>query len=241
MKNKKTYLFIQCLIDALYPEVAVDLTNTLERLGIDFFYPKSQTCCGQPLFNTGHRREAIQAAKKFITLFEPADFIVCPSGSCVHMVKYHYLDLFIDNHKWYQRAKNVSNKIYEYTEFLVDILNITDVQATYPEKVTYHDSCHLLRGLGIQEQPRLLLKNVKGLQLIEMSDSEKCCGFGGAFAFQHPKISSSMLEDKVNNIIASGAEAVVGCDVSCLMNIEGMIKKRALPIDVLHIAQVLAK
>ncbi|SRR6056297_1300481 len=237
---KKTFLFIQCLIDALYPEVAIDLVRTLERMGVDYVYPTSQTCCGQPLFNTGHRKEAIRAAKRFITLFEPADCIVCPSGSCVHMVKYHYPDLFIEDQKWYQRAQDISNKIYEYSQFLVDILGLADIQARYHGNVTYHDSCHLLRGLGIKEQPRLLLNNVKGLQLIEMPDSEKCCGFGGAFAFQHPEISSSMLEDKVDNILASEAETVVGCDISCLMNIEGMLKKRGSSINVLHIAQILA-
>jgi L-lactate dehydrogenase complex protein LldE len=156
------------------------------------------------------------------------------------MVKYHYPDLFHNDMEWYERAQRVSGKIFELTQFLVDVLGVDDVQASYHGKVTYHDSCHLLRGLGIKDQPRLLLENINGLQLVEMMDSEKCCGFGGAFALLHPKISSSMLEDKVKNILASEADTVVGCDISCLMNIEGMLKKRGLPIRVLHIAQILA-
>jgi len=239
-KNKPVTLFIQCLVDSLYPEVGENMVQVFEKLGISVDIPLDQTCCGQPAFNSGYRREATTAAKRFIEIFESAKIIVCPSGSCVDMVKHQYPGLFKDGSLWQNRAKAVSAKIFELTQYLVDVLGVEDVGATFNGKVTYHDSCHLLRNLGVADQPRKLIANVKDIQLVEMADSEKCCGFGGTFSVKYPDISTAILEEKVDNIIATGADAVVGCDVSCLMNIQGMLNRRNSSIKSLHIAQILA-
>ncbi|MDA3789671.1 MAG: (Fe-S)-binding protein [Desulfobacula sp.] len=239
-KNKTITLFIQCLVDSLYPEVGHAMAHVFEKLDIPVYIPLNQTCCGQPAFNSGYRKEAGKAAKRFIEIFENADTIVCPSGSCVDMVKHQYPNLFKDGSLWKKRAKAISKKIFELTEYLVDVLGIKDVGACFKGKVTYHDSCHLLRNLGVADQPRKLMSHVRDLEVIEMKDSEKCCGFGGTFSVKYPDISTAILEEKVNNIIATGADAVVGCDISCLMNIQGMLSRRNSQIKALHIAQILA-
>jgi len=240
-ETSRVTLFIQCLVDSIYPDVGEAMVRVLNRLGISMDYPSDQTCCGQPAFNSGYWNEARAAARRFIELFETADRIVCPSGSCVNMVRHHYPDLFDAEPAWRRRAERVADKTFEFTEYLVDVLGVTNVGSRFAGKVTYHDSCHLLRGLGVGEQPRKLLENVRGLELVEMTDSDHCCGFGGTFSIKYPDISGAMLEDKVQNIVASGADAVVGCDMGCLMNIEGMLSRKGLSIKVLHIAQVLAE
>lgn len=234
------FLFIQCLVDAFRPEAGEAMVAVLERLGVGLDYPAEQTCCGQPAFNSGFRRDAAKAAKHFIAVFEPAPAIVCPSGSCVNMVRRHYAELFAHEPTWLARARAVAAKTYEFTEYLVDVLGVTDVGAQFDGTVTYHDSCHLARGLGIRRQPRVLLENVRGLTLAEMADSDTCCGFGGAFSVKYPELSEAVLEDKVANIVATGARAVVGCDLGCLMNIHGMLHRRGHAVEVLHIAEVLA-
>jgi L-lactate dehydrogenase complex protein LldE len=241
MTGQPVSLFIQCLVDTMFPEVGESVVNIFDRLAIPLAYPKDQTCCGQPAYNSGYRREAAVAARHFIEVFENAHTIVCPSGSCVHMVRHHYPELFPDDPVMTERARAISAKTFEFTEYLVDVLGITDVMAEYPGIVTYHDSCHLSRGLGIARQPRLLLENVRGLELIEMDDSDACCGFGGTFSINYPEISVAMVDDKITNILATGADAVVGCDISCLMNILGRLSRREEKVKVLHIAQVLAR
>lgn len=206
-------------------------------MGVDI--PLKQTCCGQPAFNAGYRKEAKRAAKRFIDIFESAEIIVCPSGSCVDMVRHQYPVLFKQDSSWHKRAENVSNKIFEFTEFLVDGLNISDVGARFPGKVTYHDSCHLFRNLHIAGQPRKLIAHVKEARLIEMKNSEKCCGFGGTFSIKYPDISAAILAEKVDNIMATGADVVVGCDISCLMNIQGMLNRRKSTIRTMHMAELL--
>ncbi len=238
--DKPVTLFVQCLVDTLYPEVGQAMVHLFDKLGIPVVIPLDQTCCGQPAFNSGYRREARTAAKRFIKIFETSDIIVCPSGSCVDMVKHQYPGLFSDDSPWQIRAKAVSKKIFELTQYLVDVLQIEDVGARFNGKVTYHDSCHLSRNLGVAYQPRKLIANVRDIQLIEMKDAEKCCGFGGTFSVKYPDISSAILEEKVDNIVASGADAVVGCDVSCLMNIQGMLNRRNSSVKALHIVQILA-
>jgi L-lactate dehydrogenase complex protein LldE len=233
-------LFIQCLVDALYPEVGESMVRVLQKLGASLSYPTDQTCCGQPAFNAGFRREARVAARRFIEIFEGADLIVSPSGSCVSMVRNHYPELFATEPDLQRRARAVAKKTYEFTEFLVDVLGIEDVGSGFTGKVTYHDSCHLLRGLRVSAQPRRLLNRIPGVELVEMTDPDYCCGFGGTFSITYPDISGAMLEDKIRNIVASGAEAVVGCDMGCLMNIEGMLSRKGLSIKALHIAQILA-
>jgi L-lactate dehydrogenase complex protein LldE len=239
--TKKTVtLFIQCLVDGIYPEVGEAMVKIFHKLGINMSCPPQQTCCGQPAFNAGYRREAGIAAKRFIEIFETADTIVCPSGSCVTMVRHHYPQLFEKDTLWLGRAKRVAAKTYELTEYLVDILGVDELGARYNGKITYHDSCHLLRNLRIHEQPRRLLSKVSGAEFIEMHDSDRCCGFGGSFSVKYAEISEAMVADKVDNIIDSGADTVVGCDMGCLMNIQGMLSRKKSAIKTMHIAQILA-
>jgi L-lactate dehydrogenase complex protein LldE len=239
-KEKKATLFIQCLVDGMYPEVGHAMVRLFERIGVGVDIPLSQTCCGQPAFNSGYRKQATSAAKKFIKIFESADVIVCPSGSCVDMVKHQYPGLFQEGSLWQDRAKRVSEKIFELTEFVVDVLGIEDVGARFLGKVTYHDSCHLNRYLKVANQPRKLIAKVEGTELIEMENSDRCCGFGGTFSVKYPDISTAILEEKVDNIIATGADAVVGCDISCLMNIQGRLNRRNSSVKIMHIAQLLS-
>jgi len=215
------------------------MVRVLDRLGVSMDYPEDQTCCGQPAFNSGYRGEARAAAKRFIEIFEDAEAIVCPSGSCVDMVRNHYGDLFENDSKWLERARQVGERTFEFSEFLVDVLKVEDVGASFAERVTYHDSCHLMCGIGVSRQPRKLIANVKGIDFVEMHDADRCCGFGGAFSFKYPDISTAMLEEKVRNIEASEAQAVVGCDMGCLMNIQGMLNRKNINIKTMHIAELL--
>lgn len=233
-------LFVQCLIDAFYPQVGEALVRILENLGVRIAYPPDQTCCGQPAFNAGYRNAARRAARHFIEVFEGANWIVCPSGSCIHMIRAYYPLLFAEEPDWRQRALAVSRKCFEFSEFLVDVLGVDDLGAHFAGRITYHDSCHLLRGIGVREQPRRLLRNVNGAEFVEMPESDRCCGFGGAFAVKYPAISTAMLEDKIGFILASGADLVVGCDTGCLMNIQGMLNRKGIGIKTMHIAQLLA-
>ena len=240
MQKQNVTLFIQCLVDAVWPHVGEAMVDVLKRLGLDLECPTDQTCCGQPAFNSGYRREARAAAKRFIEIFETSETIVSPSGSCVHTVRHHYPELFADEPRWRERAEKIGSRTYEFTEFLVDVLGVEDVGARYQGRITYHDSCHLLRGIRVQEQPRKLLRSVTGAEFVEMKNSDYCCGFGGTFAVKYPDISSAMVNDKVNHILNSGADTVVGCDTGCLLNISGAISRRGLPIKTIHIAQILA-
>ena len=237
---KQVTLFVQCIVDGIYPEVAEAMVRILDRLGIAVDYPQDQTCCGQPAFNSGYRTAARKAARHFIEVFEHAPLIVCPSGSCVAMVRHHYADLFTDDPAWQSRARAVGRRTFELTELLVDVLGITDLGACFDGRVTYHDSCHLLRTLGIGSQPRALLSRIRGLEFVEMVDSDRCCGFGGAFSVKYPDISTAMVAEKVDTILATGADTVVGCDMGCLMNIEGYLSRHNHPVQVKHIAQLLA-
>jgi L-lactate dehydrogenase complex protein LldE len=238
--NPNVTLFIQCLVDGIYPEVGEAMVAIFRKLGVNLTCPTGQTCCGQPAFNSGYRDEARVAARRFIDIFESSQAIVCPSGSCVSMVRHHYPQLFADDPAWLQRARNVAARTFELTEYLVDVLNVDDLGSRYDGVVTYHDSCHLLRNLRIKEQPRRLLSKIGGLEFVEMHNSDYCCGFGGSFSFKYADISAAMAGDKVENIIASGAETVVGCDMGCLMNIQGMLSRRGLSIKTMHIAQLLS-
>jgi L-lactate dehydrogenase complex protein LldE len=232
-------LFVQCLVDSLYPEVKDAVEKIFHRLGIDVLCPEGQTCCGQPAFNAGYRKEARKAAARFIDTFADAETVVCPSGSCVNMVRHHYPLLFENDPKYYSKAISMGNRIFELTEFLVDVLHASDLGAAFSGKVTYHDSCHLLRGLSVRSQPRRLIQNVKGVTLVEMKDSDRCCGFGGSFFLKYPDISAAMAADKVDAVIASGADVVVGCDMGCLMRIQKHLKRFGSGIQALHIAQLL--
>jgi len=233
-------LFVQCLVDSLYPEVGDAMVDLFNRLGLSVSVPGDQTCCGQPAFNAGYRKAARAAAKRFIEIFEDAEVIVCPSGSCVAMVRHHYPELFSGEDQWVDRAVRVGQRTFEFSQYLVDVLGIDDVGARYDGTVTYHDSCHLLRGLGVAEQPRRLIRNIRGAELIEMKEADKCCGFGGTFAVKYPEISVAMVDEKISHILASGADTVTGCDISCLMNIQGRLSRIGSPVKTIHLAQLLA-
>lgn len=239
-KSPTAALFIPCLVDSTYPEVGEAMVDLLRRLGVRPVYPDGQTCCGQPSFNAGYRSEARAAARRFVEVFEGYGTIVCPSGSCVTMVRHHYGQLFEQDPAWVDRARRVARRTFELSEYLVDILEVVDVGAVFKGRVTYHDSCHLFHSLGVGEQPRRLIRSVAGTEFVEMPDADQCCGFGGVFSVKYPDISAALLEDKVANIVRTGADTVVGCDIGCLMNIEGMLHRKNIPVRAMHIAQLLA-
>ena len=232
-------LFIPCLMDSLFPQAGGDLVYLLKRLGFRVAYPLEQTCCGQPAFNQGYFEPARQLARRFIEIFEKADCIVCPSGSCTAMVKKHYPELFEKESDTLDRAKAIGEKIFEASQFLTAFVPPEKIKARFPGKVTYHDSCHSSRGLGIYEEPRRLLAGVKGLELVEMEDSRACCGFGGLFSLRFPDISRAIGEEKVRQIRETGAAWVVGNDPGCLMNIQGHLNRLKQPIQVKHLVEVL--
>ncbi len=216
------------------------MVNVLERLGVEVEYNPEQTCCGQPAFNSGYHHEARVLAQRFIDIFSDAEYIVSPSGSCTSMAKIFYGNILSLDNGYQERAKQIQSKLYEFTSFLVDVLKVEDVGATFQAKVSFHDACHGLRELKIKEQPRRLLMNVHGLELIEMDHSEVCCGFGGTFAVKHPSISVAMVDEKIENILAKNIDYVVSVDSSCLMQIEGMLRRKGSTIRTKHIADILA-
>ncbi|MEW5909494.1 MAG: (Fe-S)-binding protein [Thermodesulfobacteriota bacterium] len=235
----KVTLFVQCLVDLMRPDVAGSMVQIFDRLGIEVECPTEQTCCGQMAFNSGYWKESRGAAKHFISLFEEAEAVVAPSGSCVAMVRHQFPKLFSEDPAWKDRAGRISEKTFEFSQFLVDVLGVTDLNASYKGRVTYHDSCHLLRALRVRNQPRKLIRKVKGVDFIEMKDSDRCCGFGGAFSIKYSEISSAVAEEKVSHILESGADTVVGSDLGCLLNIEGMLRRKRAPVKVLHLAELL--
>ena len=232
-------IFIPCFIDQIYPETGMNMVKVLEKCGCNVHYNPEQTCCGQPAFNAGYWDEAKEVGEKFIKEFPNGRHIVTPSASCAGMIKNYYHELF-HNTALHNEYKLVRENMYEFSDFLVNILKINDVGAVLNSKVTYHDSCTALREYGIRNEPRILLENVNGLELIEMENSEECCGFGGTFAVKFESISVGMVEKKVENALATKADYIVSTDLSCLMHMEGYIKKNDLPIKVKHIVDVLA-
>ena len=216
------------------------MVNVLEKAGCDVRYNPNQTCCGQPAFNAGFHTEAKAVAEKFIRDFGEADYVIAPSASCVGFVRNYYPDIF-ENNANQGRVKDLGKKVYEFTEFLTGVLAVKDFGATFNAKATYHDSCAALRECHIKSGPRELLQHVRGLQLIEMSDNETCCGFGGTFSVKFESISTAMADQKTRNAMASGAEYIISTDLSCLMQIQGFISKNKLPLKTIHIADVLSQ
>jgi L-lactate dehydrogenase complex protein LldE len=236
----KVQLFITCLAEQFFPGVLERMVELLERLDVQVEFPEEQTCCGQPFFNSGFQSEARQVARKWLDIFGRTEgFIVSPSGSCVDLVRHHYPELFPAGTPEHTRALEVAARVREFSEFLVKDLHVTDLAAHFPHKVTYHASCHLLRGLGVAEEPKTLLKNVRGLELVPLEGEQTCCGFGGVFSVIYPEVSKSMMEDKIRAIEASGADAVVACDAGCLMNIAGGMRKTGSRLKALHLIEVL--
>ncbi|MFF0061149.1 (Fe-S)-binding protein [Streptomyces sp. NPDC005279] len=229
-------LFVTCVNDALYPATGIATVRLLERLGVEVDFPAAQTCCGQPQFNTGYRRETEPLVRRTTRAFEGYEYVVTPSGSCVAMVRDHYPKF---------GETSLPSRMYELTEFLVDVLGVTDVGAYFPHTVTYHPSCHGLRMLGLGDRPRKLLDAVKGLELRELPGAEECCGFGGTFAVKNAEVSAAMGRDKVRNAVSTGADVLCGADNSCLMHIDGILRRQAVPtqgvpLRALHIADILA-
>ncbi|MFC9729659.1 (Fe-S)-binding protein [Streptomyces roseolus] len=239
-------LFATCVNDALYPSTAVATVRLLERLGVIVDFPAAQTCCGQPQYNTGYRRETEPLVHRMARAFEGYDHVVTPSGSCVAMIRDNYPRIGNKaraegrGDTLTQTSDSLVPRTYELTEFLVDVLDVTDVGAYFPHKVTYHPSCHGLRMLGLGERPRRLLEAVKGLELVELPGAEECCGFGGTFAVKNPDVSTAMGADKIHNSLSTGAEVLCGADNSCLMHLGGMLRRQDAPQRALHLAEILA-
>jgi L-lactate dehydrogenase complex protein LldE len=232
-------LFIPCFVDQLYPETGFNMVKVLEKAGCTVSYNTNQTCCGQAAFNAGYWDDAKSVCTKFLKDFSGADYIVGPSASCVGFVRNYYGKLF-ENSSQHHAVQDMNKRIFEFSEFLVDVLGIEQFGAELTGKATYHDSCAALRECKIKEGPRKLLANVKGLTLTEMNDVETCCGFGGTFAIKFDSISLGMGEQKVENALATGAEYLISTDLSCLMHLQGYIKQKGLHLKTMHLADVLA-
>jgi L-lactate dehydrogenase complex protein LldE len=236
-----TDVFIPCFIDQFYPETAHDFIRVIQAAGCTVNYNPEQTCCGQPAFNSGYWKEARTIAKKFLDDFKTAECIVIPSASCAGFIKNYYQKLFEEDDVDRQHeTKNIKQKVFEFSDFLVNTIKTEDLGAVFPHKVTFHDSCAGLREYGIKTEPRRLLARVKGLELLEMDELETCCGFGGTFAAKFHHISTAMTEQKVENALKTGAEYIISTEASCLMNIDSYIAKKRLPIKSIHLASVLA-
>ena len=233
-------LFFTCLADAFSPGVAFAAAEVLERFGAAVRVPLSQTCCGQPAYNSGNRKEARALARNFLRSFPRDGYIVSPSGSCAAMVKHGYPVLFRDEPRTLSLAREAGDRTYELSQFLVDVLGVTDPRSNFSGKVTYHDSCHLRRGLGVVEAPRTLLRAIPGVEYVELEESDRCCGFGGVFSVKHSRISCKMTEHKIERILATGASYVTCGDLGCLMNIGGMISRYGYPVKAIHLAEILA-
>ncbi|MFQ5788731.1 MAG: (Fe-S)-binding protein [Thermodesulfobacteriota bacterium] len=236
----KAYIFITCLVDTFYPQVGESMVKVLRKLGVDLGFPEDQTCCGQPAFNSGFQSDARVLAERFLSIFNKDDYIVCPSGSCSAMVKVYYKELFKNDPDLFKIAEKISARVYEFSEYIVNVLKKDDVGASYDGKVTYHDSCHALRELRIKNEPRKLIESVKGIEFIEMKLNDSCCGFGGTFSVKFPDVSISMLNEKIESIVDTGADSVISTDMGCLMQIGGALSRRDIPIKAMHIAELLA-
>jgi L-lactate dehydrogenase complex protein LldE len=219
----------------------VATVKVLRHLGVDVAFPADQTCCGQIGFNAGYRKEAADVARHFIETFESYDHIVAPSGSCASMIKNYYSELFADDPNMLDRAKAVGEKTHELSDFIVNVLGVTEVGGTSTGLVTYHDACHLLRELGISEEPRALIEGVRGVEMQEMAQSDACCGFGGLFSVKFPEISTAMLGEKLQAVADTGASAVVANDCGCLMQMRGALHRAGSNVQPKHIAELLAE
>ena len=233
-------LFVTCLIDSFFPDIGQSIVHVLNRAGLRVEFPAAQTCCGQPAFNAGLRSQARPLAEHTIRVFEKTGGdIIIPSGSCGAMLRKGYLELFKDDPGWLARAQSLASRVYELTEYLVDVRGITDLGSRWPGKLTYHPSCHLLRSLGVDRQPRLLLSQVREAEIVELPDRLDCCGFGGVFSVEHPELSAEFLKRKISALERTASPSLVVCDTGCLMHIQGGLKRRGKNQQVLHIAQVL--
>jgi L-lactate dehydrogenase complex protein LldE len=233
-------IFVTCIVDQLFPQVGMAMADVLERIGWNVEFPENQTCCGQPAFNMGYRDEAREVARHFLRVFRDAEYIVVPSGSCTSMIAHRYAELFEHEPEQREEARRLEPRVWEFSKFLLEVARVDDVGARLDKVVTFHDSCHGLRELGIKDGPRRLLSHVRGLELREMDIAEECCGFGGTFSVKFAEISGGMARTKIDSILRTGADAVVGIDASCLMQIGGALSRAGSPVGTMHLAEVLA-
>ncbi|MCB1519236.1 MAG: (Fe-S)-binding protein [Hyphomicrobiaceae bacterium] len=244
IERPRVGLFVTCLVDVVRPSIGFAAVKLLEASGCDVVVPAGQTCCGQPAYNSGDRADARAIAVQTIEAFDGCDYVVAPSGSCAGMLKSHYPRLFEDEPAAQARAHAFAGRVHELVSFLVDVRGWREIppelQTGQPMRITYHDSCSGLRELGIKDQPRQLLTSINGLELVEMADSEICCGFGGTFSVKFPDISNAMVEKKTDNIAATEPLLVLAGDLGCLMNMAGKLSRQGRPIAARHVAEVLA-
>ncbi|TVY11383.1 (Fe-S)-binding protein [Paenibacillus cremeus] len=234
----KVSLFVTCLVDMFQTNVGKSTVELLERLGCEVEFPESQVCCGQPAYNSGYVKETIDVAKNMIRTFEHAEYVVTPSGSCATMFV-EYPHLFEDDQEWKKRAKALADKTYELTQFIVEVLKVTDVGARLSGKATYHTSCHMTRLLGVKDAPFVLMNQVKDLELVPLPNAQNCCGFGGTFSVKMTPISEQMVDEKVDCVVDTDADYLIGADCGCLLNIGGRMERLGKNVKVMHIAEVL--
>lgn len=237
----RVQFFSTCLVDTFYPQTGEAAVKLLRDFGCEVVYPRGQTCCGKPADSGGYEREARVAAKHFIKVFSGSDPIVVPSGSCASMVKNHYPTLFNNDEYLKTKATELAQRVYELSQFLVHVLKAHEHGFQGQGSVTYHSSCQLTRELGVREEPLTLIRSIKGVEFKPMLYADRCCGFGGVFMLKQPEISMALADDKLDTIIASGADTVTGCDHGCLMNIEDAVRRRGSDIKVKHLAVLLAE
>ncbi|MEA5360512.1 (Fe-S)-binding protein [Amycolatopsis sp., V23-08] len=231
-------VLVTCINDALFPETGKSVFRLLRRLGVDADFPAGQTCCAQPMVNTGYLDEAVPVVRTFVDAFEGYDAIVTPSGSCAGSIRHQHA--IVARRAGDERLASAAPKVYELSEFLVDVLGVTDVQAYFPHRVTYHPTCHSLRMLGVGDRPLRLLREVRGLDLVELPAADECCGFGGTFAVKNAETSTAMGADKARHVRGTGAEVLVAGDNSCLLHIGGLLSRERGGVRVMHLADVLA-
>jgi L-lactate dehydrogenase complex protein LldE len=234
-------MFIPCVVDLFLPEIGEAMFRLLQRLGKTPAYHEEQTCCGQPAISAGYPLHSKKAAKHFLSVFENDPAIVCPSASCVYSIKHDYPEILRDEARWLEKAESVAAKTFELSQYIVDILQITDVGAAFEGKAAFHESCKSLRGLGVSEQPREMIQSVKGIELVPLNGAEVCCGFGGAFSFTFPEISEALVREKTENFINSGADLLILNEPGCLLNISGYLNRHHPDLKAVHLAAFLAE
>ena len=239
IQPKRVSMFATCLVDQFYPEVAESAVNVMERLGVEVDVPKKQTCCGQPAFNSGYWPDARSVAIRFLDVFDGDGPIVVPSGSCGAMVRHYYPELFRDDPVQLERSRKLGKRLFEFSEFVVDVLGCSDAKGRNRGAITYHPCCHLLRELGVDEQPAALLRGVNGVEIRPLERADVCCGFGGTFAVKMADISSAMLDEKLDNVESTGAETLIAGDAGCIMHMAGGLRRRGSAVRVAHLAQFL--
>jgi L-lactate dehydrogenase complex protein LldE len=238
MTARRASLMVTCLGDLFFPDVSMAIVRVLRRLAVAVDVPAGQTCCGLPLFNSGYHADAAAVAARTLSLFKSSEHVVVPSGSCAWMIKHEYPALLEGLGRRHE-AEGLASRTHEFSQFLVRVLGVTDFTSTVRGRVTYHDSCHLLRGLHEAESPRALLSHLKGAELVDLPGADECCGFGGSFAVRLPEVSSQILAKKLANVEATGARCLVACDAGCLMQMGGGLKRRKSPVRAVHLAELL--